>query len=207
MAIRLKDRVEANVRQSDKVNNSLSIKLNGAVAAVYNGSAAKSINITPAAIGASTLYIAFNGTSAKNTGTFSFYAPTTFAQADYYELISNGYGVAPKWAERSHFRTVSSTAVETHSFIVDASGTIEKYSYYYDYDEYDIDIDFNGADGYATTSSRWGKCWNVTAYSSDGLEHTVTVNIYPYIYRKKLNNNYLNTIDIAHGGTGATTAA
>lgn len=55
MAVRLKDRVEANVRQSDKVNNSLSIQLNGGTATVYNGSAAKSINITPAAIGAPTI--------------------------------------------------------------------------------------------------------------------------------------------------------
>ena len=142
MAVRLKDRVEANVRQSDKVNNSLSIRLNSGTATVYDGSAAKSINITPSAIGASTLKIALNGAASKGTGILSFYAPTTYAQANYYELISNGSGAAPRWAERSHFRTVSSTAALTDSFIVDASGTAARYSYYYDYDEYEIDIDF-----------------------------------------------------------------
>ena len=52
MAVRLKDRIEANIRQSDKVNNSLSIQLNSGTATVYNGSAAKTVNITPAAIDA-----------------------------------------------------------------------------------------------------------------------------------------------------------
>ena len=49
MAVRLKDRIEANIRQSDKVNSSLSIQLNSGTATVYDGSAAKSINVTPAA--------------------------------------------------------------------------------------------------------------------------------------------------------------
>ena len=63
MAVRLKDRIEANIRQSDKVNNSLSIQLNGGTATVYNGSAAKSINVTPAAIGAPST----DGTGASGT--------------------------------------------------------------------------------------------------------------------------------------------
>lgn len=50
MAIRLKDRIEANIRQSDKVNSSLSIQLNNGIATVYDGSSSKNINITPAAI-------------------------------------------------------------------------------------------------------------------------------------------------------------
>jgi len=52
LAVRLKDRIEANIRQSDKVNSSLSIQLNSGTATVYNGSTAKSINVTPAAVGA-----------------------------------------------------------------------------------------------------------------------------------------------------------
>lgn len=52
MAVRVKDRIEANIRQSDKVNNSLSIQLNSGTATVYDGSAAKTVNITPAAIDA-----------------------------------------------------------------------------------------------------------------------------------------------------------
>lgn len=63
MAVRLKDRIEANIRQSDKVNSSLSIQLNSGTATVYNGSAAKTINVTPAAIGAPTT----TGTGASGT--------------------------------------------------------------------------------------------------------------------------------------------
>lgn len=53
MAVRVKDRIEANIRQSDKVNNSLSIQLNSGTTTVYDGSTGRSINITPAAIDAS----------------------------------------------------------------------------------------------------------------------------------------------------------
>ena len=63
MAVRLKDRIEANIRQSDKVNSSLSIQLNSGTATVYDGSSAKTINITPAAISAPTT----GGTGATGT--------------------------------------------------------------------------------------------------------------------------------------------
>lgn len=35
MAVRVKDRIEANIQQSDKVNNSLSIQLNSGTVTVY----------------------------------------------------------------------------------------------------------------------------------------------------------------------------
>lgn len=46
MAVRLKDRIEANIRQSDKVNSSLSI--NGKT---FNGSAAIDVGTIGAAYG------------------------------------------------------------------------------------------------------------------------------------------------------------
>ena len=52
MAVRVKDRIEGNIRQSDKVNNSLSIQLNSGTATIYDGSASKSINITASSVGA-----------------------------------------------------------------------------------------------------------------------------------------------------------
>lgn len=54
MAVRLKDRIEANIRQADKVNTSLSIQLNSGTATVYDGSTARSINITASSVGAPT---------------------------------------------------------------------------------------------------------------------------------------------------------
>lgn len=35
MAVRVKDRIEANIQQSDRVNNSLSIQLNSETVTVY----------------------------------------------------------------------------------------------------------------------------------------------------------------------------
>lgn len=55
MAIRLKDRIEANIRQSDKVNSDLKIHLQGSNTTylyAYNGSEAKTVYIYPDAIGA-----------------------------------------------------------------------------------------------------------------------------------------------------------
>lgn len=55
MALRLKDRIEANIRQSDKVNTDLKIYLQGSNTTylyTYNGSEAKSVFIYPEVIGA-----------------------------------------------------------------------------------------------------------------------------------------------------------
>ena len=49
----LQTTVSGNAGSADKVNNALSVQLNGGTATVFDGSAAKSINITPAGIGAS----------------------------------------------------------------------------------------------------------------------------------------------------------
>ena len=45
--------LNGNANSANKVNNALSVQLNGGTATVFDGSAAKSINITPAGIGAS----------------------------------------------------------------------------------------------------------------------------------------------------------
>lgn len=48
----LQTTISGNAGSADKVNNALSIQLNGGTATSFDGSAAKSINITPASIGA-----------------------------------------------------------------------------------------------------------------------------------------------------------
>jgi hypothetical protein len=48
----LQTSVSGNAGSANKVNNALSIQLNGGTATAFDGSAAKSINITPASIGA-----------------------------------------------------------------------------------------------------------------------------------------------------------
>lgn len=48
----LQTTVSGNAGSANKVNNALSIQLNGGTATAFDGSAAKSINITPASIGA-----------------------------------------------------------------------------------------------------------------------------------------------------------
>jgi hypothetical protein len=48
--------VSGNAGSANKVNNALSIQLNGGTATAFDGSAAKSINITPASIGAATAH-------------------------------------------------------------------------------------------------------------------------------------------------------
>lgn len=52
MAIRLKDRIEANIRQSDKVNQILSIILDENGTITYNGSQASTVTLTPSSINA-----------------------------------------------------------------------------------------------------------------------------------------------------------
>lgn len=91
MAVRVKDRIEGNIRQSDKVNNSLSIQLNSGTATVYDGSAAKSINITPAAINAATAghthnYIISSGTMTMISGTAKWASGFTVGN-----IYSSGY--------------------------------------------------------------------------------------------------------------------
>lgn len=52
MALRLKDRIEANIRQSDKVNQILSIVLDENGTITYNGSQASTVTLTPSSINA-----------------------------------------------------------------------------------------------------------------------------------------------------------
>lgn len=47
-----KNHTHTNVASADKVNNSLSIQLNGGTATTFNGSVARSINVTASSIGA-----------------------------------------------------------------------------------------------------------------------------------------------------------
>lgn len=103
MAVRVKDRIEGNIRQSDKVNNSLSIQLNSGTATIYDGSASKSINITASAVGApsktgsgasGTWSINISGSAPALQGTYSNTAvPLTDVGAGairYYYNVNNG---------------------------------------------------------------------------------------------------------------------
>lgn len=47
-----KNHTHTNVASADKVNNALSIQLNGGTATTFDGSVAKSINVTAASVGA-----------------------------------------------------------------------------------------------------------------------------------------------------------
>lgn len=76
--------VSGNAGSANKVNNSLSIQLNGGTATTFDGSAAKSINITPSAIGAAAashgthLTIGTTSTTAAaGNHTHSGYVPTS----------------------------------------------------------------------------------------------------------------------------------
>ena len=64
----LQTSVSGNAGSADKVNNALSIQLNGGTATSFDGSATKSINITPASIGAAA---AHNHDAYVNQNAFS----------------------------------------------------------------------------------------------------------------------------------------
>lgn len=88
--------LQGNADSSSKVNNSLSIQLNGGAATTFNGSAAKNINITPAAIGASASGHKHTVTYAKATGTGSATATGTIS--------------APKFTGTAHNHTFTGSS-------------------------------------------------------------------------------------------------
>ena len=63
----LQTTISGNAGSADKVNNALSIQLNGGTATSFDGSTAKSINITPASIGAAEASHNHNGVYATRT--------------------------------------------------------------------------------------------------------------------------------------------
>ena len=72
---------------ANKVNSSLSIQLNGGTATVFDGSVGKSINITPAAIGAAAAshgtHVTYSTTVPVVDGTASAGSASTVARSDH----------------------------------------------------------------------------------------------------------------------------
>ena len=104
---------------ANSVANSLTIQTNGTTRAVFNGSSAKSVNITAATIGAA----ASNHThtnlvdSTDSTGTCSLsYKAKSKNYADY-DWIAVWDGTTVKSASKTHF----ATAGHTHNTLVDAN--------------------------------------------------------------------------------------
>ena len=77
----------ATATTADKVKNSLTIKGNGTELAVYNGSATKTVNITPSSIGAAAsshgTHVSFSSTAPKANGTASVGTATTVSRSDH----------------------------------------------------------------------------------------------------------------------------
>lgn len=107
--------LSGNASSASKVNNSLTIKLNGGTTEgtnlfTFNGSAAKSINITPAAIGASASGHKHTVTYAKATGTGSATATGTIS--------------APKFTGTAHKHTF--TGAEHNHTLTPTTATIKQ---------------------------------------------------------------------------------
>lgn len=113
-----------NVASASKVNNSLTIKLNsgtteGTNLFTFNGSAAKSINITPAAIGASASGHKHTVTYAKATGTNSVTATGTISAP-----IFTGTAHKHTFTGSSHNHTLTPTTATIKQ--VNSTGTMFK---------------------------------------------------------------------------------
>ena len=116
---------------ANKVNTDLIIKLNGGTTEgtnqfTFNGSAAKTINITPAAIGAAAsshgTHVTFSSTAPLAAGTASAGSATTVARSDHRHplqtTVSGNAGTATKLATA---RTISLTGDATGSATFDGS--------------------------------------------------------------------------------------
>ena len=107
----LQTTVSGNAGSADKVNSNLVVKLNsgtteGTDMFTFNGSAAKSINITPSAIGAAEsshgTHVSFSTTAPKANGTAAVGTATTVSRSDHVHplqtTVSGNAGTATKFA-------------------------------------------------------------------------------------------------------------
>ena len=133
---------------ANSVANSIAIKLNGGTTEgtnlfTFNGSAAKSINITPAAIGAAAsshgTHVSYSTNAPKANGTAAAGSSASVARADHVHplqtTVSGNAGSATKWAtarkingltvdgtaDRSNYGSCS-TAAATAAKVVDCAG-------------------------------------------------------------------------------------
>ena len=104
---------------ANSVANSLSIQLNGGAATAYNGSAAKSINITPSGIGAATSghthTSLVDSTDSSSTCSMSYMAPDK--KYSEYDWIAVWDGKTLKSANKNQFAAAS----HSHSYAGSAS--------------------------------------------------------------------------------------
>ena len=117
---------------ADHVNNSLSIQLNGGTATTFNGSAGKSINITPSSIGASASnhthsYLPLSGGTMTGTISKSSNGGTFITARDRSTILNNGTissdAFYPIITSRSKAGTWSIGTLENSLFFVYGSDT------------------------------------------------------------------------------------
>ena len=130
--------LQGNADSASKVNSSLSIQLNGGAATTFNGSAAKSINITPAAIGAAAAshgtHVTYSTTAPVMDGTASVGSAATVARSDHRHPTDTSRAAASDLTSHTGNTTVHITATErtnwnaakTHADSVHAPSNAEK---------------------------------------------------------------------------------
>jgi hypothetical protein len=124
----LQTSVSGNAGSASKVANALTISLNGTSQGAYDGSAAKSIDITPSAIGAAEsshgAHVSYDDTNKpKANGTAAVGTASTVSRSDHVHplqtTVSGNAGTATKLATA---RTIALTGVVTGSASFDGSG-------------------------------------------------------------------------------------
>lgn len=130
--------LQGNADSSSKVNNSLSIQLNGGTATTFNGSAAKSINITPAAIGAAAAshgtHVTYSTTAPVMDGAASVGSAATVARSDHKHPTDTSRAAASDLTSHTgnttiHITTTERTnwnAAKTHADSAHAPSNAEK---------------------------------------------------------------------------------
>jgi hypothetical protein len=118
--------VTGNAGSADKVNNALTISLNGKSQGDYDGSEAKNINITPATIGAAVLshgvHVSYSTSEPAANGTASAGSASTVARSDHVHpaqtSVSGNAGTADKLATP---RTITLTGAVVGTMEFDGS--------------------------------------------------------------------------------------
>ena len=113
--------LSGNASSASKVNNSLTIKLNGGTTEgtnlfTFNGSAAKSINITPAAIGAAAAshgtHVTYSTTAPVMDGAASVGSAATVARSDHKHPTDTSRAAASDLTSHTGNTTIHITATE-----------------------------------------------------------------------------------------------
>lgn len=108
--------LQGNADSASKVNNSLSIQLNGGTATAFDGSVARSINITPAAIGAAAAshgtHVTYSTTDPVMDGTASVGSAATVARSDHRHPIDTSRAAVSDLTAHTGNTTIHITVTE-----------------------------------------------------------------------------------------------